>query len=195
MRTTACFGCFLLLSLSSFAQQNTKEPDFPTTEEIELVVTQAERAFEQYKLSVDAEATLPSVQKDKSALEKDRQVVGMSGKLIDGLKKKSDAFNGLGGLLLLTTLDDASRNAALCASGGMTDMTQEALSRLDAASLYRILAIAKTCSDVSLHLYTVSESVNALFVTFIEAQDTLSQQAVVALQGCSAILKDSAPKK
>jgi hypothetical protein len=182
--------------LPSFAQQQkSKEPDFPTTEEIQLVITQAERAFVQYNQSVEMEATLPTAKKDKSALEKDRQVFEMSEKLLDGLKKRPEAFYGLAGLLLLTTLDDASRNAALCANTGMADVAHEALSKVDTSSAYRILAITQQCSDVSLHLYTVSESVNALYVRTVEAQGDLNQQMMETLDKCSAAMKNAVPKK
>jgi len=188
--------CVFCLSSVSFAQQQkAKEPDFPTNEEIQLVVTQAERAFEQYKQAVTVEATLPSAKKDKSGLEKDQQVVEMSAKLLNALRKKPEAFNGLGGLLLLTTLDDASRNAALCANTGMGDMTQEILSKLDTNTAYQILAVAQKCSDVSLHLYAVSESVNALFVRTVEAQENLNQQANEVLSQCTAALRNAVPKK
>jgi hypothetical protein len=119
----------------------------------------------------------------------------MSAKLLDALKKKPEAFNGLGGLLLLTTLDDASRNAALCASTGTLDITHEILSKVkNTNSAYRILAVAQKCIDVSLHLYTVSESVNALLVRTMEAQENLGQKAVETLDKCTAALR-SAPKQ
>jgi hypothetical protein len=196
MRT--CAGCVFVfvLSVLSFAQlQDKQKAGFPSNEEIQLVLTQAERAFDQYKLSVAAESELPSSKKDPSALEKDRQLVEMYPKLIDPLKKNPSAFNGLGGLLLLTTLDDASRNAALCASSGMTDVSLEAISKMDSTVAYRILAVTKSCIDVSSHLYTVSESVNALFVRYMEAQEDLGQQALEALNRCGAALKSAAPKK
>jgi hypothetical protein len=173
-------GCAICLAVTCSAQQTKpeQEVDFPRTEEIQLVVTQAERAFEQYKQSVNAEANLPAAKQDESALNKDREVVEMSGKLIAGLKSKPQAFHGLGGLLLLSTLDDASRNAALCANAGMGELTQRLLSKFDTNSAYHTLTIIQTCSDVSLHLYTVSESVHALLVREMEAQQNLNQQAM-----------------
>ncbi|MGC2794524.1 MAG: hypothetical protein WA899_21075, partial [Candidatus Sulfotelmatobacter sp.] len=76
--------CLLLLAVSSVAQQQeTKdEPEFPKTEEIQLVVTQAERALEQYKQSVTMEAELPSARRDQSAVKKDQEVFDETAKLI-----------------------------------------------------------------------------------------------------------------
>lgn len=186
---------FLLGSIST-AQESKSHKTFPTKEEIELVVSQAERAFEQYKQSVEFEADLPAAQKDKSALDKDKQIVELSGELIDGLRKKPDVFYGLGGLLLLTTLDDASRNAALCGTSGMSDIGSELLKPKPDTSLgYRILAITQKCNDVSAHLYTVSESVNALLVASVEAQQELNEQTTAVLTRCGAALKNALPKK
>jgi hypothetical protein len=54
------------LSAPSFAQQKENQPEFPTTEEIQLAVTQAERVLAQYEQSVTMEAELPSATKDPS---------------------------------------------------------------------------------------------------------------------------------
>jgi hypothetical protein len=66
------FSAFWILFATVFcvAQQQApkkEEPDFPKADEIQLVITQAERAFEQYKQSVTFERELPSFQKDPSA--------------------------------------------------------------------------------------------------------------------------------
>jgi hypothetical protein len=196
MPTAALTLPVVLLSIFTFGQQPRDEHlDFPKNEEVLLVLAQAERALDQYRLSVAAEAALPASKKDKTGVEKDQQLIELAAKLIDGLKKGPDKFNGLGGLLLLTTLDDASRNAALCANSGMGDIAQEILGKLDADSAYRILAITQKCSDVSLHLYTVSESVNALFVRTTEAQEELNQQAMETIERCTEALKNAEPKK
>jgi hypothetical protein len=86
----------LFLAVQCIAQQQKEaEPEFPKTEEIQLVVTQAERAFEQYKQSVIMEATLPAAKQDQYMIEKDRELVEISAKLIAGLKQKPEAFHGL----------------------------------------------------------------------------------------------------
>ena len=199
MRTTYFFVSVLLVVSSVCVakdESNPRNKTFPTDEEIRLVVSQAERAFEQYKQSVEFEAELPAAKKDKSGLEKDRQIVEGSAELIDGLKKKPEVFNGLGGLLLLTTLDDASRNAALCVSSGMGDIGHELLqSKPDTSLGYRLLSVTQKCNDASVYLYTVSESVNALLVRTIEAQQELNEQAMETLNKCKAIVDEAAQKK
>lgn len=196
VRFVLCFAlCFVIKSVCC-AQETKPEKTFPTKEEIDLVVTQAERAFEQYKQSVDSEAGLPSAMKDNSGVEKDKQIVETAGQLISGLRKNPDVFYGLGGLLLLTTLDDASRNAALCGTSGMGDIGSELLQPKPNATLgYRLLSITQKCNDVSAHLYTVSESVSALLVRTVEAQSELNAKVMDTLNVCSAAMKNAKANK
>jgi hypothetical protein len=191
-RTVRPLIILLLAGTYSFAGQKTVE--FPTTEEINLVVTQSERAFDQYKNSVVMENSLESSQRDPSSLKKDQELVEMSHKLIVALKAKPEGFHGLGGLLLLSTLDDASRNAALCASAGSAEIAKGLIDHADVKDAYRIMTVMQNCSDVSAHLYTVSESVNALMVRELEAQQDLNDQAMEMANKCAEIIKNM-PKK
>jgi hypothetical protein len=181
----------VLILFSSFltAQVKPKTKDFPTDDEIRLVVLQAERAFAEYKQAVALEESLPTVKKDKTSLDTDRHLIELYPRLLEALKANTSKFNGLAGLLLLTTIDDASRNAALCSNTGMTDIGQELLANRDTSTIYQMLTVSQKCVDVSTHLYTVSESVNALFVKATEAQEDLSEQAMDTLDKCAAAIK------
>lgn len=183
----------LFLSVTTCIAQTQASADFPSTDEIQLVVTQAERSFAEYKTSVDQEAELPSAKNDPSGVEKDRALLAMASKIIEGLKKKPDVFNSVGGLLLLTTLDDASRNAALCSSSGISDIGELLESNTgNAARGYQILSTAQACISVSTQLYTVSESVSALLGRSMEAQNALNDKALETVNKCKAIIKASA---
>jgi hypothetical protein len=184
----------LLSGVTIFAQQRS-DVAFPTTEEINLAVSQAERAFEQYRNSVAMEQTLESSKRDPASLKKDQEVVEMSHKLIVALKEHPDRFHGLGGLLLLSTLDDASRNAALCSSAGSAEIAKGLIDHFDVKDAYRIMTVIQNCSDVSLHLYTVSESVHALMVRELEAQEDLNNQAMETINKCSELMKNQPNKK
>lgn len=184
----------LLSSIPIFAQQKS-DVEFPTTEEINLVVSQAERAFEQYKNSVAMEQTLESSKRDPASLKKDQEVFDLSHKLIVGLKQHPDGFHGLGGFLLLSSLDDASRNAALCSSAGAAEIAKGLIDHFDVKDGYRIMTVIQNCSDVSLHLYTVSESVHALMVRELEAQQELSNQAMETITRCTDLMKNQPNKK
>ncbi len=173
----------------SFAQQKPSQPEFPTKEEIVLVVTQAERAFDQYKNSVAMEANLEGSKLEPSGFKKDQEVVVMSHKLIVALKQNPDGFHGVGGLLLLSVLDDASRNAALCSSSGSAEIVKGLIDHFEAKEAYRIMTIIQSCSAVSAHLYTVSESVNELMVKELEAQEDLNTKAMELANRCADIVK------
>ena len=179
-------------------QEKTKEPNFPKTDEIQLVLSQAERAFEQYGRSLKLEAGLPSITKGSDALEKDHQIVDLGSKLIVGLKKNPNAFHGLGGFLLLGALDDASRNAALCSGTAFADISNGLLSEkgLDRAKAYELMHVGQACQDASVQLYTISENLHALMIRELEGQEIVTGQAVDALNQCAAALnKAKKPSK
>jgi hypothetical protein len=185
---------FVLLLISTPAFAQTTEVQFPTTDEINLVVSQAERAFELYKNSVLMEKTLESSKRDTASIKKDEDVVEMSHKLVAGLKKNPNAFHGLGGLLLLSSLDDASRNAALCSSAGSAEIAKNLIDHADPKDAYQVMTVIQNCSDVSVHLYSVSESVHALMVRELEAQEDLNNKAMDMVTKCTQLMKNQAKK-
>jgi len=184
----------MLLSVSATQQQESKEPDFPTTDEIQLVVTQSERSIEQYRQSVVLEAELVSAKEDPSGVRKDQELIESATKLIAALKKNPEGFHVLGGLLLLSLLDDASRNAALCSNTGMAEITQGLIAKPDANTAYRILNISNGCIAASTHLYTVSESVEAMLEREMKAQQNLNEKAMNVAKKCTGVLKQMTPK-
>jgi hypothetical protein len=156
--------------------------NFPRKEEIELVVSQSDRAFESYKQSLALEELLDSTKQKSFGIEQDKNVLKMARQLIAGLSKNPDAFHGVGGLLLLSILDDASRNAALCSASGFSEMANVK----DVSAGYQLIAVVQSCTAVSQQLYTVSESVQALLIREMESQAVLNEQAIEALNNCSA---------
>jgi hypothetical protein len=186
---SALLFCLLVLTVRGSAQQNGKTPELPNTEEIKLAVAQSERAFEQYNMMVTMEAELPTAKRDTSAVEKDREVYRMGMKLIAALKVHPEGFNGLGGLLLLSSLDDASRNAALCSGTAYSDTMDAVMNKSDISSAKDWIHVGMSCIDTSGLLYTVSESVQALLVRETEAQGLLNQSAVETMNKCVAALK------
>jgi hypothetical protein len=187
----------LFAAISCVAQQQPRkeEPEFPKSNEIVLVVTQAERAFQEYKQSVALELELPTSLKDPSAAKKDLQVFDETIKLISALKTNPEGFHGLGGLLLLSALDDASRNAALCSGTAYGDAMQTVMAGDDVNAARDYLHIGLSCLGVSGHLYTVSESVQELVVREAKAQQILNQQATEFAEKCSALMRNAPLKK
>jgi hypothetical protein len=186
-----------IVPLNIFAQANNKDVNFPKRDEIQLVVTQAERAFDQYDRSITLEASLPSAQADKTGIERDRQLLSSAKGLVSGLQKKPDAFHGPGGLLLLGLLDDASRNAALCNGSAFADIADALMSKkgLDRAKAYELMQVGQACQDVSAQLYTVSENVHALLLRELESQQMVNDRATDMITRCTAILKNADTQK
>jgi hypothetical protein len=190
MSKPAMLLCLLFLAVCCFAQQQKEKTlEFPSTEEINLVVTQSERVFEQYKQAVTIEADLPSSKRNPSVIEKDSDVYSGAAKLIATLKAHPQSFHGLGGLLLLSSLDDASRNSAVCSGSAYSDAMDALVSASDAKSAKEWLQVGLSCIGVSGYLYTVSESVHALLVREMEAQQLLNQRAEETVNSCTAALK------
>ena len=89
----------------------------------------------------------------------------------------------------------ASRNATLCSSSGILDIAQNVLDKPDVNAANRMLAIAGKCTDVSSHLYTVSESVNALVVRNMEAQENSNAEALKTMNEYTAALGNAKKKR
>ena len=188
-KSTMAF-CLPFLTVCAMAQQDkAKTPDFPSTDEIQLVVTQSERVFEQYKQTLTMEAELPTFKRDSSAIEKDTGVYDMGMTMVNALKKHPEAFHGVGGLLLLSTLDDASRNSALCSGTAYNDTMEALIGKSDVHPAENWMQVGLNCINVSGYLYTVSESVQALLIRDLKAQETLNQSAVETVNRCTAAMK------
>ena len=170
-------------------------PEFPSADEIQLVVTQSERVFEQYKQSVTMEAELPSFKRDPSAIEKDTGVYDTGVKLAAAQKEHPEGFHGVGGLLLLFSLDDTSRNAALCSATAYNDTMEAVMTKSDVHSAENGMHVGLSCINISGYLYTVSESVQALLVRDLKAQQMLNQSATETISSCTAALKKCASPK
>jgi hypothetical protein len=117
---------FILLSfvagLCVASQAQDREAGFPTDEEIKLVLTQADRAIQEYKPLLDEEEQMYG-KRGEDAVAKDREVVRGIEMAIKGFGKNPQAFNGPLGFSFFEWLDDADRNALLCASGAATEVT------------------------------------------------------------------------
>jgi hypothetical protein len=132
------------------------------------------------------------------AIANDRQVVSGLEMAIKAFKGKPQGFNGPLGFSFFEWLDDAARNAALCAGGS----SSQALSELMAGNAGNkdkaesLLHLAKSCPDVSTLIYTVSENAGALYQRYVDAEQELAERATEVAQECTDALKKGAlPKK
>jgi|HubBroStandDraft_4_1064222.scaffolds.fasta_scaffold28475_5 hypothetical protein len=173
----------LAVRFVSVANAQTDKP-FPTDDEVNLLLTQTERAIQQYKPLIDQE----EIQMGKSyseAAAKDRQVVNALEKAVKAFKTKPQTFNGPLGFIFFGWLDDADRNALLCASGASLQASQA-----DTASRgSTLLHLAQNCTYASTLIYTVSENANSLYGKYVEAEAQLAEQATETVKKCTEVLK------
>jgi hypothetical protein len=99
MKTIIPVMCVLVLGATVAASQPQKdEVTFPTKDEIQLLLTQTDRAMQQYKPVVEQEAALDKAGAD--AAEKDRQVIHAIDMAVTSLKKNPEGFNSPAGFFL-----------------------------------------------------------------------------------------------
>ncbi len=193
MRALSILIALIWLIVPALSGQTDKT--FPANDEINLLLTQTERAIELYKPLIDQEET--QLGKDGAeAAVKDRELVNNMEVALKAFRSKPQAFNGPLGFAFFVWLDDLDRNAVLCESGALS----QAILQVMAGSTTKansMAHLAQSCSDVSTLIYTVSENADSLYQRYVEAEEQLANQGADAAEKCVAILKKSGvqPKK
>jgi hypothetical protein len=189
-------GCALVLFFVGFAAvaHGQGQKTFPTDDEINLLLTQTDRALEQYKSVIDQEQI--EMERYAEAVAKDRQVANNLEFALRALKSNPQGFNGLAGFGVVLWLDDASRNALLCADGALNDSTLKLMAG-DMKKANNLISLSRTCMDASTLLYTVSENASSLYERYIGAEEQLAAKGLETVQKCMDILKKNGltPKK
>jgi hypothetical protein len=191
-----CAPALVLLTISSAVVADAQtEKTFPTDDEINLVLTQTERAIQQYKPLIDQQE-IQTGKSSSAAVATDRQVVNALETAVKAFKGKPQGFNGPLGFAFFEWLDDAGRNALLCGSNASSQATLQIMAgnKDKAASL---LHLAQSCSDVSTLIYTISENAGSLYQRYVNAEEQLAVQGVEVASKCTEILKKNGipPKK
>ena len=188
-----CLVMLLLLSTEFASPQDKKEEHtFPTKDQIELLLTQSERAFDAYEQTVAQEAAAGG-DLGKSAL-KDKELLVSSRELLGRLKKSPELFNSPGGFILVGNLDDASRNMSVCmGQAGLAAGTEATAGNYHGSEQY--LRLLKDCLDASTLLYTVSETAFNMYAEYLFAEDAMAKQAYDGLQECVTVLKKNPSQK
>jgi hypothetical protein len=170
-----------------FAASAETAKTFPTDSEINLVLTQTDRAVQQYKPLIELQAA-HSGQSVADAIARDRQVVTALELALKAFKGKPQGFNGPLGFSFFQWLDDASRNAALCAGGS----SNEAMAKMLAGNVSEarsLIQLGQSCADASSLIYTVSENAGSLYQRYVEAEEQLVVQAADVAQKCTEVMK------
>jgi hypothetical protein len=178
-------AAFIFLAFAS--NSNAQDEAFASDTEIQLLLTQTERSVQQYKPLLDEEA----VQLGKVgavAVAKDREVVRALETALAALKKNPQGFNGPGGFAFFEWLDDASRNALLCSSTSVNQLSEQLMAG-STRNGTELVHLSQGCMDVSTLFYTVSENAGSLYARYLKAEDALAQKGLKVAQDCAAVLK------
>ncbi|HEY6344325.1 MAG TPA: hypothetical protein VIY49_22765 [Bryobacteraceae bacterium] len=179
-------GFLALVAFGSAANAQVKK-SFPTDDEIKLVLTQTERAVQQYKPLID-QLQLELGDTVKDAVTRDREVVAALETAVKAFRNQPQGFNGPLGFSLFEWLDDAMRNSLLCASNASIEVTSQMLiGNTEKAS--SLLGLSHACADVSTLIYTVSENAGTLYQRYLGTITDVAEQAVATVQKCEDILK------
>jgi hypothetical protein len=165
------------------------DPHFPTDDEIRLVLTQAERAINEYKPLLDRWER--QLGKDGAeAVAKDRETIHGIEAGITGFRKNPQAFNGPLGFVFFEWLDDACRNALLSSLSSSNTATVGLMDG-DKQNAQSNIELAKDFSNVSTMFYTVSENAGALYSRYSEGIEQAAKLGAKTATECADILKKS----
>lgn len=184
------FTLFLALVPLSRAQNETT---LPSETEIQLLVTQAERAVQQYKPLLDEEA----VQLGKvgaEAVAKYREVVHGLEIALKAFKKEAQRFNGPEGFAFFEWLDDASRNSLLCSSTSLNNLSEQLMAG-NAKNGTTLIHLSQGCMDLSALFYTISENAGSLYLRYTKAEEALAEKGFKVAKDCTATLKQMSDAK
>ena len=184
-------GSILLVSFSLtsavFAQK--RDTHFPTDDEVRLVLTQAERAVNEYKPLLDRWEQMLG-KEGAEAVAKDRETLRGIDAGIIGFRKNPQAFNSALGFAFFEWLDDACRNALLSSLSTSNTAAAELIDG-DTQKVRLNMELAKDFSNLSTVFYTVSENAGALYTRFVEGEEQLAKEAARTATECGDILKNS----
>ena len=183
----------IVISFGPVVVRAQKETHFPTDDEIQLLLTQADRAMQQYRPLIDEEERQLG-KKGVDAVAKDREVVGNMELALKTFKKRPQGFNSPLGFAFFEWLDDAARNALLCSQTAMSQATTSMMDgKLDDAPRY--MHLSQSCMDASTLIYTVSENASALYERYVKAEQELANEGADVAQKCTDALKKMAAEK
>jgi len=168
----------------SHAQDKTT---FPTDDEIQLLLTQADRAMQQYEPLIDQEEQQLG-KRGAEAIATDRQVVKAVKLAIETFRKRPQGLNSSLGFAFFEWLDDASRNSLICSQTAMTQSAELAMAGQTDNAL-QLVHFSQACMDASTLIYTVSENAGSLYTRYVQSEEGLANRGVSVSQQCAEALK------
>lgn len=182
----AVLPIFLILLSPTFvyASQGDNPPEPPSDTEIKLALAEAKHAFEQYKTVVAHGEQLLG----KDVFQQDRMLFDHWETTSKAVTQNLQAFNSELGFDVLMDLDDATRNAALCADQASTQVLND-INNLHSQKSQLLLELHQSCIDSSKSLLSASENSNVLFLRYVKWQREVSAKATEAATQCADALK------
>jgi len=160
---------------------------FPTDDEIQLLLTQADRAMQQYEPLIDQEEQQLG-KRGAEAIATDRQVIKAVKLAIETFKKQPQGLNSPLGFAFFEWLDDASRNALICSQTAMSQSAVLAMAGQTDDAL-QLVHFSQACMDASTLIYTVSENAGSLYTRYVKSEEGLANRGVSVSQQCAEALK------
>jgi len=164
----------------------------PGEAEITPMITRTEHAIQQYKPLLDQE----EIQLGADAVANDRKIEASLEVAVGVIKSDPLEFNGPAGFALFQWLEDASRNAALCASSAFMQAESQ-IKKGNATRASSLHHLAERCLDVSALLHTISENAGYLYIRYADSEKQIAIQNAKMLEECTDMLKkyDTSPIK
>jgi len=160
--------------------------NYPSDEEINLLMSQADRGMALYEQVVAQEVKLlgnsASAGTDMKLLEAWKSVRGALG-------KDPQKFNSFAGFDIVTIIDDAARNVAIISGSAGGELLQQVMAGKTNGDSDSLITLMGNSNSAGTLLYTVAESASALYLRFLHWQDSTLQESVKALAKCANMTK------
>jgi hypothetical protein len=188
-----CTSTFVLIAVG-FAVVAQAQPGklIPGEAEITPMIARTEQAIQQYKPLLDHE----EIQLGADVVANDRKDVASLEVAVENLKSDPLEFNGPAGFALFQWLENASRNAALCASSASMQAESQ-IKRGNTTGASSLHHLAEGCLDISTLLHTISVNAGYLYIRYADSEKQIAIENAKMLQQCTDMLKkyDTSPIK
>jgi len=169
------------------------EKTFPTNDEINLVLTQMDRALERYRPLLDDQETQIG-QSVISQVAEGRRLSSSLAEAIKTIKPRPFAFNGPAGFTLLQSLTAIDRNVLQCEVAASSQSAGYMLAGKPDTS-DTLMHLSQSCTDLSTLIFTISEQASSLFKRYVTTEDQQSAQIREEARRCENDLEKIKPRR
>lgn len=174
---------FLVCAVSLSAQST---PEFPTTNEINTLMQQANLAMNQYEVAMLDETA--KLGKDADNEESEKKALKNWQFIVSVVKPKPDNFNSGVGFMVVDQLNTAYQNALACEVNSLTSLGAAIIlkdeSRQNAAK-----DVSNECMNAAQLLAIVKVSATNLYTKYLQAHKVVYEESFSAAVSCGEALK------